>query len=117
MADVVFSYKKADRDRLGILIQGLEAKGFTVWWDYEIETGGDWFDAILRQIDTTPCVVGVWSKNSVTPDGRFVANHQGMQYVAVEHRRAASKLAPVLLEPDSVPSEFSQFQAADLSGW
>jgi TIR domain len=117
MADIVISYKKADRERLALLISSLEARGFTVWWDYEIETGHDWFETILRQIDSATSVIGVWSRNSVTPDGRFAPNEQGLQYVAVEHRRAVSKLAPVLLDIDRVPTEFSQFQACDLSQW
>jgi hypothetical protein len=117
MADIVISYKKADRERIALLISSLEARGFTVWWDYEIETGHDWVETILRQIDSAASVIGVWSRNSVTPDGLFAPNEQGLQYVAVEHRRAASKLAPVLLDARYVPTEFSQFQACDLSQW
>jgi hypothetical protein len=52
MADVVLSYKKADRERLKPLISAWKLAA-SQWWDYEIETDTNdsigAFEQVLRR--------------------------------------------------------------------
>ncbi|GAM98045.1 high-affnity carbon uptake protein Hat/HatR [alpha proteobacterium U9-1i] len=118
MADIFVSYKKDDKARVEPLVRALESQGFTVWWDYEIETGGDWLQQILKEIDVARAVIGVWSQQSVTADGCFaVSRGSTISYVDREHARAQTKLAPVLLDRVRTPFEYEKIQAADLTDW
>ncbi|MBI1340117.1 TIR domain-containing protein [bacterium] len=117
MADIFLSYKKEDRARIDALAAALQAEGFAVWFDYEIETGGDWFDQILVQLRAAPCVLGCWSNQSVK-DGSFAkSTNSQLSYVLVEHREAGAKLLPVLLDAGAVPVEFGPLQAENLTQW
>ena len=117
MADIFLSYKKEDRGRIDTLASALKSEGFDVWFDYEIETGGDWFDQILMQLRQAHCVVGCWSNVSVQ-DGIFTrSTNSNLSYVQTEHREAGAKLLPILLDADAVPVEFGSLQAEDLTDW
>ena len=69
---VFVSYKAEDRRRVAPLVQALEADGFAVWWDAHIGGGASWREAIEAELDRAACVLVVWSKRSVAPDGKFV---------------------------------------------
>ena len=117
LADIFLSYKKEDRGRIDTLASALKSEGFDVWFDYEIETGGDWFDQILMQLRQAHCVVGCWSNVSVQ-DGIFTrGTNSNLSYVQTEHREAGAKLLPILLDADAVPVEFGSLQAEDLTDW
>jgi biotin carboxyl carrier protein len=112
MADVFVSYKKEDINRINPLVKGLEANGFTVWWDYQIETGTDWWESIVKEISIARCVVGCWSINSVRENKAFASN-----YVSEEHDLGASKLAPVLFDEGRIPVPYKHVEAANLIDW
>jgi TIR domain len=116
MADVFISYKKKDRALVEALVQDLEAEGFTVWWDYEIDSGDDWLERILKEVDVARCVVGVWTRAAVSPNGTFIPSEgTGINYVRIEHERGARKLAPALCEAGTtLPVQFADLQTADL---
>ena len=71
MADIFVSYKAEDRRRVAPLVEALEADGLSVWWDAEIGGGDEWRDAIQRHLDEARCVIVVWSKRSIGPEGHF----------------------------------------------
>lgn len=114
MADVFLSYIREDKELIAPLIDALQREGFTVWWDYDLETGDDWLKRIVREIDVARCVVGVWTRQAVDSEGLFRSD-----YVTLEHRRARDqkKLAGVMMDSGSIAFEFSNLQASDLSGW
>lgn len=112
MADVFISYKKEDIARVRMLGAALEQQGFSVWWDYAIEVGSDWWDSILREIETARCTVGIWSDLSVGSNAAFTSN-----YVAEEHARAGEKLLPALFAPDRIPVQYRNREAAILHDW
>lgn len=116
MADVFISYKKKDRPLVEALVSDLEAEGFTVWWDYEIDSGEDWLNRILKEVDLARCVVGVWTRAAVSPNGTFVPSEgTNVNYVRIEHERGARKLAPALCEAGTtLPVQFADLQTADL---
>ncbi len=65
MADVFISYSKNDADKVRLLSAYLEANGYTVWWDTNLETADDFSDAILKQIELARAVLVLWTENSV----------------------------------------------------
>jgi TolB-like protein len=110
VAQVFVSYKSEDRERLRPLVEALEAEGFSVWWDAQIEAGEAWRDRIEQQLESALCVVVAWTERSVGPEGRFVRDEAG---------RALSRgvYLPILLDPVRLPIGFGEVQALSLVGW
>ena len=110
MSDVFISYKAEDRKRIQPLVQALQADGYSVWWDEHIGTGDEWRQTIEKQLDSAKCVLVVWSKRSVGPDGNFVRD---------EAARAQKRhvYVPVLIDSVNPPLGFGESQAASLRGW
>jgi serine/threonine-protein kinase len=110
MADVFISYKAEDRRRLQPLVQALQADGYSVWWDEHIGTGDEWRQTIERELDQARCVIVIWSKGSIGPDGHFVRD---------EASRAQRRhvYVPVLIDAVEPPLGFGESQATSLKGW
>jgi TolB-like protein/Tfp pilus assembly protein PilF len=110
MSDVFISYKAEDRSRVRPLVEALEADGLSVWWDAHIGGGDEWRDTIARHLDDAKCVIVVWSKRSVAPEGRFVRD---------EATRALRRHAylPVRIDKVEPPLGFGETQALPLNGW
>ncbi len=110
MSDVFISYKAEDRARVRPLVEALEADGLSVWWDAHIGGGDEWRDTIARHLDEARCVIVVWSKRSVGPEGRFVRDE-----AARALRRGA--YLPVRIDKVEPPLGFGETQALPLGGW
>lgn len=110
MSDVFLSYKAEDRPRLRQLVAALEADGLSLWWDAQIEGGATWRQSIQEQLDAARCVVVVWSKRSVGPEGRFVHD----EATRAQHRGV---YLPILIDPVMPPLGFGETQALSLAGW
>lgn len=110
MADIFVSYKAEDRRRIQQLVQTLQIDGYSVWWDEQIGGGDEWRIAIEQQLDAAQCVIVIWSKRSVGPEGRFVRD---------EASRAADRgvYLPVKIEDVRMPLGFGETQALALTGW
>ncbi len=110
MSDVFVSYKAEDRARVRPLVEALEADGLSVWWDAHIGGGAEWRETITRELDGARCVIVVWSKRSVGPDGHFVRD---------EATRALRRRAylPVRIDKVEPPLGFGERQAIPLLGW
>ncbi|MEH2494294.1 hypothetical protein V1294_000773 [Bradyrhizobium sp. AZCC 1678] len=108
MADIFFSYTRADRNRIQPLIAALEERGWTVWWDKKINGGDSWNDVIEAELTKARCVVVAWSELS-----------SKSAWVKEEARAAtkAQKLVPVLLDSTEPPFGFGGIQAVDFSSW
>jgi tetratricopeptide (TPR) repeat protein len=106
MADVFISYASDDRARVAPLVEYLETRGWSVWWDRSLQPGETWPEVIEAQLNRACCVVVVWSAKSI-----------GSAWVRLEANRARERhnIVPVLLDPIAVPPEFGVFQAFDLS--
>lgn len=110
MSDVFISYKAEDRRRVQPLVQALQADGLSVWWDEHIGAGDSWRETIERQLDEAKCVVVIWSKRSVAPEGRFVREEASRA-----QRRGV--YVPVLIDAIDPPLGFGESQATSLRGW
>jgi TolB-like protein len=108
--DVFLSYKGEDRTRLQPLVEALEADGITVWWDAHIGGGTNWRQDIQEHLDAAKCVIVVWSKRSVGPEGEFVRDE------ASRARRRGTYL-PVRIDDVETPLGFGEVQALSLKGW
>ncbi len=110
MTDLFLSYKAEDRSRILPLVQALEQDGFSVWWDEHIGGGDDWRDTILRHLEAAKCVIVVWSRRSVGPEGEFVRDE------ASRAKRRGTYL-PVRIDKVEPPLGFGETQALDLRNW
>lgn len=110
MSDVFVSYKAEDRRRVRLLVEALQADGFSVWWDEQIGGGAAWRHAIEAELNAAKCVVVVWSKHSVGPEGMFVQD---------EATRAQQRhvYVPVTIDKVHLPLGFGETQALPLAGW
>ena len=110
MTDVFISYKAEDRRRVQPLVQALQADGLSVWWDEHIGAGDAWRETIEKQLDTARCVLVVWSKRSVGPEGRFVRDE-------ASRAQLRGVYVPVLIDAVKPPLGFGESQATSLRGW
>ncbi len=110
MSQVFISYKKEDRPRVRRLVDALTAEGLSVWWDIQIEGGTAWRDAIQAQLDSAACVVVVWSRDAVGPEGHFVQDEAGRA-----DRRGV--YLPVTIDTVTPPLGFGHKQTISLVGW
>jgi TolB-like protein/Flp pilus assembly protein TadD len=110
MTDLFVSYKAEDRRRVQPLVDALLADGYSVWWDAEIGGGDEWRDRIQQELDLASCVLVVWSKRSVAPEGKFVRD---------EANRAQRRdvYLPVRIDKVDPPLGFGETQAIPLIGW
>ncbi|MGN6848621.1 MAG: TIR domain-containing protein [Sphingomicrobium sp.] len=110
MTDVFVSYKAEDRARIAPLVRALETGGVSVWWDAHIGGGEEWRQTILRHLEAAKCVIVVWSKRSVGPNGEFVRDE------AARAQKRKTYL-PVRIDKVDPPLGFGEMQALDLTGW
>ena len=110
MSDVFISYKAEDRRRIEPLLQALLSDGYQVWWDQHIGTGDEWRQTIERELDATKCVIVVWSKRSVGPEGQFVRD----EATRAQQRRV---YVPVMIDEVRIPLGFGESMATSLRGW
>ncbi|MGH8127654.1 MAG: TIR domain-containing protein, partial [Gammaproteobacteria bacterium] len=108
MADVFVSYARSDKARVAPLVAAIEAKGWSVWWDPEINPGQEFDDLIDAQIDAAKAVLVVWTATSVAS-----------RWVRGEAREAADRgiLVPVRFEQARLPMDVRAIHTTDLDGW
>ena len=110
MADVFVSYKAEDRRRIEPLVRALESDGLSVWWDAHIGGGDHWRETILKNLQSAPCVLVVWSKRSIGTEGEFVQDE------ATRAKRLGSYL-PVCIDKVNPPLGFGEMQALTSPIW
>ena len=66
MSDIFLSYATEDRARTRILVQGLESRGWSVWWDRTIRPGQTFDSVIESALADARCAVVLWSEASVS---------------------------------------------------
>lgn len=110
MSDVFVSYKAEDRARVAPLVQALKSEDLSVWWDTQIAAGSEWRQDIQEQLDSARCVIVVWSKRSVGPEGRFVRDE------ASRAQRRGTYL-PIRIDKVEPPLGFGELHAIPLHGW
>ncbi len=106
MTDVFISYARADRALVAELAAALEARGYSVWWDWNLIAGQDYREAIEEQLEAARRVIAVWTPTSVK--SKFVNDEAG-------HAAELGKLVPVALQGTLPPLGFRSFHTIALT--
>lgn len=107
MYDIFLSYDRNDHEPAKAVVGLLEAHGFSVFWDREIPVGSSWSKVLEKQLESSRCVVVLWSTDSVSSE--WVRGEAG-------HGFEEGILVPALLEKDvKLPLPFQSIQATDLA--
>jgi adenylate cyclase len=108
MADVFVSYARHDKARVAPVVAAIESKGWTVWWDPDINPGQEFDDQIEAEITAALAVLVVWTPTSVTS-----------RWVRGEAREAAERgvLVPVRFDQARLPMDVRAIHTTDLDGW
>ena len=108
MSDIFISYSSQDRGRIQPIVQALESKGWSVWWDREIPIGRTFDEVIEEAIDEAKCVVVIWTEASVS--SKWVRTEAG-------EGEERGILIPVLFDDVKVPLAFRRIEMAQLVNW
>ena len=108
MADVFVSYARSDKARVAPLVAAIEAQGWSVWWDPEIDAGQQFDDQIEAELKAAKAVVVVWTPTSVAS-----------RWVRGEAREAADRgtLVPVRFDGANLPMDVRAIHTTDLDHW
>lgn len=106
--DVFLSYAAEDRDRAARVAGALETRGWSVWWDRKIAPGRAFDRVITEALDSSRCVVVLWSRASVESDWVREEAAEGQQ---------RDVLIPALLDDVTIPLGFRRLQTARLVDW
>lgn len=60
--DFFLSYRRADRPLAKALVEALERRGVSIWWDEKIEAGVDWRDAIVENLIESHVLIILFSE-------------------------------------------------------
>jgi hypothetical protein len=108
VSDIFLSYASEDKARIKPLVDALQQRGWTVWWDRTILAGKVWEREIELALAASRCVIVAWSEASVQSDWVWTEADEGK-------RRGV--LVPVLLDQVTIPLAFRRIHAANLVGW
>lgn len=103
--DIFISYSRQDRERVDHIARGLEAEGYSVWWDRDIRAGEEFDSVIDKQIKQAKAIVVVWSNTSVSSNWVKEEAEDGVE---------ENKLVPALIDEVVIPRGFRRIQAAML---
>jgi hypothetical protein len=108
MADVFISYAREDRSVAANLAHALQARGWTVWWDRNIQVGRPFSKVIESELAAARAVIVLWSRASVASE-----------WVAVEASEGNAReiLVPIKIDEVRPPLEFRRLHMAALGGW
>ncbi|WP_338240916.1 TIR domain-containing protein [Aurantiacibacter hainanensis] len=106
--EIFVSYSRADEASARMVIDFLQAQGFSVWWDGMLEAGTVFTRTTEQALEQAKAVVVLWTSTSV--DSHWVRDE-------AQSGRESGRLIPVSLDGTLPPLGFRQFQSVDLSGW
>jgi TIR domain len=107
MADIFISYAREDEDHVKELVDALEQRGCSVFWDRRVPPGQTWRSHIGDALNGAKCVIVAWSRHSV--NSRWVTEE-------ADEGLKRNALIPVLLDAVDPPLGFRSIQAANLTG-
>jgi TIR domain-containing protein len=108
VSDIFISYASADRLRVKPLVDALQQRGWSVWWDRKIPTGKTWREVLDAALSSARCVIVLWSRDSIISE--WVLEE-------IEDAKRRKLLFPVLIDHVTIPLGFRAIQAANLVGW
>jgi adenylate cyclase len=108
MADIFVSYARSDKARVAPLVAAIEAQGWSVWWDPEIDAGQQFDDQIEEELKAAKAVLVIWTPSSVAS-----------RWVRGEAREAADlgTLVPARFDGARLPMDVRAIHTTDMDGW
>lgn len=108
MIDIFVSYSRVDREFVAALVDALQAQGWSVWWDREVDVGDRWNEEIERALRASQCTLVVWSEHATQSS-----------WVRAEASESLNRgvLIPVRIDTAMLPLPFTTIETSDLSGW
>ncbi|MBT3069622.1 toll/interleukin-1 receptor domain-containing protein [Rhodomicrobium sp. Az07] len=107
MADIFISYSKKDIEQARVIAALLEAEGYSVWWDPNLEAGDQFRKVIMKELAAAKAVVVLWTENSVDSDwvqAEADAAHSDRKVVPLKTR---------LLAYDRIPPPFNNLHTTN----
>jgi len=108
MTDIFVSYSHKDEERVRPIVEELEKRGWSVFWDIETPAGKTWHGHIGTALNTSHCVVVVWSCHSIVSESVIEEAWIGKQ---------RGLLVPLRIDDIDLPLGFSLIQTPNLSDW
>src|SRR5690349_1945663 len=108
MSDIFISYSSKDRPWVEQFAKTLEARGWSVWWDRNIPTGGSFNAVIRKELSAAKCAIVVWSEQSV--------ESEWVQAEAAQAKKQ-DKYLPVTINESEIPLGFTQRTFQSLVDW
>ena len=106
---VFISYKNEDRARAQQVRGSLKlALGCDLWWDQNLQTGGQWNERLDQALQSAASVVVLWSKRSC--ESPWVQQEAAIAKVL-------GVLAPAVIDDCEIPPPYRGIQAARLQDW
>src|SRR5512145_2226016 len=108
MADVFVSYARSDKARVAPLVAAIEAQGWSVWWDPELDAGQQFGDQIGEGLKAAKAGLVVWTAASAAS-----------RWVRGEAREAADRgtLVPARFDGARMPMDVRAIHTTDLDDW
>lgn len=106
MSEIFISYSRKDKVIVEKFVKILIERGFNVWWDKNIVGGNQFNDTIEERLNSSKCVIVVWTKNSIKSI-----------WVKAEASIGLGKgiLIPVILDKDiQIPLPFNSIHTINL---
>ena len=103
-----FSYAHADRERAVVIIHALEAHGYSVWWDDNLDGGNAFATSIEDALNAAKAVVVLWSEHSIK--SHWVSDE-------ADQGRNRGCLIPLLVDGVQPPLGFRQLHFIDMEKW
>jgi adenylate cyclase len=99
MADVFVSYARSDKTRVAPLVAAIQAQGWSVWWDPEIDAGQQFDDQIEVELKAAKAVLVVWTP--ISASSRWVRGEA--------RRRRTGHAGPRALRRHQLPMDVRRF--------
>lgn len=107
MAQVFVGYRRTDKDVVEGIVNALEARGYSVFWDHLIVAGDDWHHELDDRIKEAKVCLIVWS-NNVTISSPVLTE--------ADHGHQQGKLIVAAIDPEvELPLRLKSVQYVDLS--
>ena len=108
MHDIFISYSHKDQEWVNKFANILVDRGYKVWWDKDLIASQDYAAVIEDALNSTQCILTVWSANSVKS-----------KWVRAESARGFNQdiMVPILIEDAKIPIPYDSVHTVDLRNW
>lgn len=116
--DVFISYKRRLRSVVEVLASDLKRSGLSVWYDAELEPGGQFSADIKNRLDKAAVVIVCWSPDAFRDGGDTSGWVEAeAAYARDRFNRGSAGYIPILIEATNLGPPYNIDHTLDFSGW